>query len=449
MYDVIIIGAGVSSVFLTYELSKLRGDLNLLVIDRGSKLEERSCGTDQGNSCTCEGPCSKYMGFAGLGKSEGKFNYTNDFGGELGRKIGEEKALDLMKHVDDILCSFGADQVKTYSTLNESLQLRAERKGLKVLSTEVRHLGTRLAEEVFQKIYECIERKVDFRFNTFVETIIPQSDGFKVITEDNIYETKRVVLATGMSGSEWMTEQLDQLGIHHGETRLDLGLRVEMPGNQLASILQHTFETKLQLEWETYSGTTYCMNPRGRIIRKYQHGLVMPDGQNQHEENSPGSNLNFTFFVPEYFRSQHEAMDFARKIIGSINRGKDRVVVQRLEDLIGVKPTQSLEGNKVVPSLVAQPGNIHDEVPECYIQVLMEFLRRLEDLLEEPIDMDSLIYGIDAKFYEPKLVSDVYFQTEVKGLYVAGDCSGETHSLSQAAASGVYLAQVLSKGNDI
>ncbi|TMU87577.1 NAD(FAD)-utilizing dehydrogenase [Bacillus sp. BHET2] len=444
-HDITIIGAGVSSVFLAYTLMKENTDLSIHMIDLGKELSERVCGLDSGKECTCEGVCSKYAGFAGLGKSEGKFNYTNDFGGELGRKIGDELSLNLMKEVDEILCLYGGDKVPAYNTKNEALSIRASHYDLKVLYTEVRHLGTRLANKVFQEMYEVLKERITFRFETKVDKISEIESGFLLQTDKGEFTANKVVIGTGMSGSRWLKKQTTSLGLYPGETRLDLGIRVEMKGDQLASILKETFETKLKIEKESYSATTYCMNPCGRILRKHQFGMVMPDGQNAREEDTPSANLNFSLFVPEYFQSHDEAIEHALKVIGGINGGKDRIVMQRLEDFKSHHTTETVEGNEVGPSLRAECGNVRDEVPELYCEALEEFLVALEGLIGEAIHGDTLLYGLDAKFYEPKIRTNEHFETDIEDLYLIGDCSGETHSLSQAAASGVYVGKYLAK----
>ncbi|WP_226673905.1 NAD(FAD)-utilizing dehydrogenase [Rossellomorea aquimaris] len=446
-HDITIIGAGVSSVFLAYTLMKQNEHLTIHMIDVGKELSERVCGLDAGGECTCVGQCSKYIGFAGLGKSEGKFNYTNDFGGELGRKIGKQHTLDLMKEVDKILCEFGGGIRPIYSTKNMDLSNKAVQSGLRALSTEVRHLGTILANEVFQKIYEFLKNRVHFHFETHVDRVSIHESGFRIQTDKGEFTTGKVVIGTGMSGSSWLKKQAASLGLHPGETRLDLGIRVEMKGDQLQSILQETFETKLKIERDSFSATTYCMNPRGRIIRKHQHGVVMPDGQNEREKESPSANLNFSLFVPQYFPSHEEAMEYALSIIGSINQGRERIVVQRLEDFQLHRKSTSLEGNLVGPSLDGECGNVREEVPDLYGKALIEFMACLEELIGENVHPDTLLYGMDAKFYEPKLPTDMNFETEVPDLFLIGDCSGETHSLSQAAASGIYLGRYL--GEDI
>ncbi|MFC0523270.1 NAD(P)/FAD-dependent oxidoreductase [Pontibacillus salicampi] len=446
MYDVTIIGAGVSSVFLAYTLMKKNEHLRIHIIDKGKELKDRLCSIEKENGCTCSGECDQYIGFAGLGKSEGKFNYTNAFGGELARKVGDSEAMELMDEVDHILTDFGGSDRPKYSTHNESLVERAKPFDLNILSTEVRHLGTVLAKRIFERMYQYMKEHIDFTFQTDVQHIYQSNHSFTIHTNKGVFTTYKLVLATGKSGGDWLDKQATALGIQQGETRLDMGVRVELEGNQFQPILDNTFETKLQYEKGEYTATTYCMNPGGRIIRKYQHGLVMPDGQNAKEKASPSPNVNFTLFVPQYFSSVKQAHTYARNVVGEINQGSDRIVVQRLGDLLVSKKTESLSTNAIIPTLTAHPGNLLTEIPRLYIDMLLDFIHAVEGLIGERWKEDTLLYGLDTKFYEPAYTTNDYFETEVPGLFLAGDCSGETHSLSQAAASGIHIGRHLASG---
>lgn len=442
MYDITIIGAGVSGIFLAYTLAK--GNKKILLIDKGKPLHKRSCPLDQGESCNCD-VCDKYFGFGGLGKSEGKFNYTNGFGGQLEEKIGPDVFSRLMIEVDQILCHFGGNQVEMYSTENADLVRKASACGLKVLSAHVRHLGTKLSTAILQSLYDSLQFKVDMMFQTDVTRMTNENGGFQLYLDNGMIHSQQVVIATGKSGNDWFVTQCKALGITQDVTRVDLGVRIEMRGNQLDSILQESFETKLRYQGEDYVATTYCMNPRGRIIRKYQDGLVMPDGQNYREQATGSANLNFTLFVPRYFSSMIEAEQYAHSIISGINKGKDRIVFQRLGDLKENRSTSpdAMTNNRVQPTLLGECGDLRQEVPALYTTACLEFFLALEKLIGESIDDDTLLYGIDGKFYAPMIETTKEFETRLRGLYVIGDCSGVTHSLSQAAASGIYLAEVL------
>ncbi|KGX90825.1 NAD(P)/FAD-dependent oxidoreductase [Pontibacillus marinus] len=450
MYDITIIGAGVSSVFLAYKLQEQNKNLTIHIIDKGKPLEDRVCPTDHGGTCNCKA-CPKYYGFAGLGKSEGKFNYTNDFGGQLGDKIGEQEALELMDEVDRILCSYGADQIEAYSTQNPDLEREAKTYGLDVLSTSVRHLGTKLATNIFQKLFDDLKDFISFTFEADVQAISESDKGFSIQTNHGSFHSTKVVLATGMSGSEWMQKQCTSLGIQPSRTRVDLGLRIEMNRKQMNPLLQHTFETKLRYRGKDYEATTYCMNPGGRIIRKHQSGLVMADGQNYGEKNEQTKNLNYSLFVPRYFNTYEEARTYSRSIIEGVNQEKGRIVVQRLGDLYKQQAStqKGIEMNSIRPSLAEiEPGNLINEMPELYLRAYLDMTEALEGLIGEKLNEDTLLYAMDAKFYEPKVETNKTFESNIPNLFLVGDCSGDTHSLSQAAASGLFLGKYLSNVED-
>jgi uncharacterized FAD-dependent dehydrogenase len=443
MYDITIIGAGISGIFAAHTLAQ--GNQKILMIDKGKPLQERICPLDRGESCSCES-CAKYIGFGGLGKSEGKYNYTNDFGGNLDTKVGYHPSLKLMEEVDQILCQYGGDQAAMYSTENPLLARKAKQAGFEVLTTKVRHLGTNLSETVLQRIFVALQTRIQFMFDTEVKLIHKDNDYWELVTPNQgSFYSRKVIIATGRSGNEWLSAQCASLGISQNFTRVDLGIRLEMRSNQLDAILQDAFETKLQYAGEGFTATTYCMNPQGRVIRKYQDGLVMADGQNYREQLEGSSNLNFTLFIPNYFSSVHEANQHSHSIIGGINQGRERIVAQRLGDLRKGQATKlsDMSQNSVRPTLEAEAGNLLQEVPGLYTQSLLKFLEALEQVLEEPIDEDTILYGLDGKFYAPRIETSDTFETSAGNLFVIGDCSGVTHSLSQAAASGVYVGQNL------
>lgn len=431
MYDVTIIGAGVAGIFLAHQL--VEDGQCVLLLDAGKPIPKR----------TVE---DAYLGFAGLGKSEGKFNYAMGFGGELVSKIGEETTRRLFQEVDNLLCTYGADMIETYSTHSPAVAIRARRAGLHTVETTVRHLGTARTVGVFTAFEDALLPRLDARFETTIEQIT-KSEAFTIKTADETFVSRRIVFATGRSGADFTLQQLATLGVIPQRTRLDLGVRVETDEALFRTLLQETFETKLGYDSPYGKAVTYCMNPCGRIIRKYQEGLVMPDGQNVHETADGSTNLNFTLFLPRYFSTLAQANAYATRVIGGINQGQDRIVVQRLSDFRKSRATTTdqLLHNGIIPSLAASPGDLHAEVPVEDLLVLEGFLKRLERLLETELPADTLLYGLDGKFYAPMLETSETFETTCSGVYAIGDCSGATHSLAQAAASGLHLGHALTQ----
>ncbi len=447
MYDITIVGAGVSGIFLAYTLLQTQTKFKILMIEKGRNLIDRICPIESGSSDKCINCkiCNKTQGFGGMGRSEGKFNYTNDFGGNLGKKIGSENAIELMEAVDKILCSFGADKVNMYNTENEELKNRAKQNNCSILTTKVRHLGTGLSHEILNKMYLYLNDKVDIEFEKDIISIDKDNNIFNLHDKNNIFKSKEVVIATGISGGDEFLRYCNGFDVKLDKVRVDLGIRVEMKLNQLEYILEKSKETKIRYKEDEYEATTYCMNPKGKVIKKYQEGLVMADGQNHLETDSPSDNINFSIFVPKYFSSYNDASEYTKEIIESINREKERIVVQRFEDLINNRLTkkEQLDKNSIEVTLEAEGGNLYDEIPKVYIDAVIKIFELMENITGKKIHKDTLLYGIDSKLYQPKIITNEEFETKEGGLYIIGDCSGTTYSLSQAAASGVYLGRCI------
>lgn len=177
----------------------------------------------------------------------------------------------------------------------------------------------------------------------------------------------------------------------------------------------------------------------------------MPDGQNFREKEEGSANLNFTLFVPNRFPTLEEADAYFRDVVSRINQDRLRIAAQRLGDLRRGNEEDSNRGageagtRKVKPTLEAEFADLREEVPKRYLEITLAFLEALERLLGEPIDEDTILYAIDGKLYSPAIETSDTFETRMNGLYVAGDCSGTTHSLSQAAASGLYVGRLLAQ----
>ncbi|WP_392553518.1 FAD-dependent oxidoreductase [Orbus wheelerorum] len=440
-FDVVIIGAGVSGLFAAMKLATT--SKRILVIDSAKPLNERlsSLGQDIASNQTND----RYLGFGGLGISEGKYNFTNDFGGDLASKIGNQESLLYQQKVDQLLCEYGADKKALYNTFDSELAKRADQVGFKILSTKTRHLGTRLSTAIFQEFANYLSSKVEFAFNTTVSDIdFSAQQLLLTLANQEKITTKKVIIAVGRSGLNWLEPIAKKLAFNYENTRLDLGFRIEMHNKQLASLLQKVDETKLYFKSENYSATTYCMNPNGRVIAKYQDSMVMPDGQNCNEVGH-SANLNFTLFIPTWFKLRSDADNYLKHTIAKINQQQGIIAAQRLAD---IDARFHHRKHHIEPTLsTAIFTNLSTIAPANYLHDTCDFLSGLEKLLGEPIDGNTILYAMDSKSYAPVIKTDQFFLTQVPNLYVIGDCSGITSSLSQAAASGLLVADHIVKSS--
>ena len=247
-YDVIIIGAGPGGIFSAYELLKLKPELKVAVFEAGNELRKRHCPIDGEKIKSCIGckSCSIMKGFGGAGAfSDGKYNITNDFGGTLYEYIGKAQALDLMRYVDDINMRYGGEGTKLYSTAGSKFKKLCLQNSLHLLEASVRHLGTDINYVVLENLYNDLKDKLDFYFNTPVESISKIDGGYEVHCTDTAYTCQTCIISVGRSGSKWMETVCKDLNISTKSNRVDIGVRVELPAEVFSHLTDEQYESKI------------------------------------------------------------------------------------------------------------------------------------------------------------------------------------------------------------
>ena len=121
------------------------------------------------------------------------------------------------------------------------------------------------------------------------------------------------------------------------------------------------------------------------------------------------------------------------------------VMVQRFGDLErGRRSTvRRIEEGTVRPTLAATPGDLSLVLPKRILDGIIEMIHALDKIAPGTANDDTLLYGVEVKFYNMEVDLDENLETKHPGLYVIGDGSGVTHSLSHASASGVHVARCI------
>ena len=290
-YDVIIIGAGPGGIYSAYELSRLRPDLKVAVFEAGHALEKRRCPIDGDKIKACIGckTCSIMSGFGGAGAfSDGKYNITNDFGGTLYEYIGKQRAIELMKYVDEINMAYGGAGTKLYSTAGTKFKKICIQNDLHLLDASVRHLGTDINYVVLENLFAYLRDKVSFFFDTPVESVEALQPGFRVILDGQTHTCDKCIISVGRSGSKWMESVCKQMEIPTRSNRVDLGVRVELPAEVFSHITDELYESKLVYRTPKYEDLvrTFCMNPRGVVVNENTNGIITVNG---HSYEDPAS----------------------------------------------------------------------------------------------------------------------------------------------------------------
>lgn len=449
MYDVIIIGAGPGGIFSAYELMKQDENLKIAVFDAGHSLEQRHCPIDgeKVKSCISCKTCAIMNGFGGAGAfSDGKYNITNDFGGTLYEYIGRQKALELMKYVDTINMSHGGEGTKMYSTAGTDLKKVCLQNKLKLLDASVRHLGTDVNYVVLKNLYDEMKEHMDFFFDTPVEKIQVKEDGYTVSAKDAEYACRKCIVSVGRSGSKWMENVCEDLEIPTKSNRVDIGVRVELPAVIFSHLTDELYESKIVYRTEKFEDNvrTFCMNPYGIVVNENTNGIVTVNGHSYDSPDLRTENTNFALLVAKHFSEPFkDSNGYGESIARLSNMLGGGVIVQRFGDLVrGRRSTEKrIEEGLVTPTLSATPGDLSLVLPKRIMDGIIEMIYALDKVAPGTANDDTLLYGVEVKFYNMEVEIDKNLESCHKGLYVIGDGSGVTHSLSHASASGVYVAR--------
>ena len=452
--DIVIIGAGPGGIFSSYELIKLNPGLNITVLEAGNPLNKRKCPIDgkKIKSCINCKPCSIMNGFGGAGAfSDGKYNITNQFGGTLYEYIGKQQAIELMHYVDGINLAYGGEGTKLYSTANTSIKTLCLQNNLHLLDASVRHLGTDINYIVLDNLYNELKDKIDFRFNSPAVKVEKAGGLFRITTDKGeVFEAEKCIISAGRSGSSWMESVCQDLNIPTKSNRVDIGVRVELPALLFSHLTDELYESKIVYRTEKYGDLvrTFCMNPRGAVVSENTNGIVTVNGHSYEDPALQTENTNFALLVAKHFSEPFkDSNGYGESIARLSNMLGGGIIIQRFGDLVsGHRSTAArISESFTVPTLAATPGDLSLVMPKRILDGIIEMIYALDKIAPGTASGDTLLYGVEVKFYNMEVTLSENLETNHKGLFIIGDCSGITHSLSHASASGVYVARYISE----
>ena len=472
-FDVIVVGAGPCGIYLTYELLENNPELKVLLLDKGKDIYHRTCPILAGKikqcpqdifgKSECYPSCSMTSGFGGCGAySDGKFNITSEFGGWMGDYIPKEEVLSLIRYVDEINLKHGAPKTLTNPHTKEiqDIERRGLAVGLKLLRSEVRHLGTEVNLKLLESIYEeLLAKGVTMKFNTEIKDIFVDKENTLingvVDSKGEEYHAKYVVLNVGRPGSQWLSKCLRKHRIKVSNNRVDIGVRVETNDVIMSEINEKLYEGKFV--YSTSVGTTvrtFCSNPSGHVVVENNNGIITANGHAYNSSELGSENTNFALLVSHSFTEPFkDSNEYAEDISALANKlSNGTVIVQRYGDLMkGRRSTQKrIDDCFVHPTLKeAVPGDLGLVLPYKTMQSIIEMIQALDHITPGIANKHTLLYGVEAKFYSDRVDCNSNFETKIKNLYVGGDGAGITRGLAQAGANGVAIARdILKKVGD-
>lgn len=466
-YDVIIVGTGPAGIFCAYELHNLNPNQKILLVDKGQNIYNRKCPVlehkiskcpiNKAGHSGCHPACSITNGFGGAGAySDGKFNITSEFGGWMTDYLSDAEVEDLINYVDSINLKYGAPTAITNPNTEavRDIERRGYAVGLKLLRARVRHLGTERNLEILKAMYEDLDKWIEMRYLTEVTDVLVENGKVKgVVINGELYEAHDVLLAVGRDGSTWLQNICEKHGIGLTHNQVDIGVRVETNDVIMEEINKNLYEGKFI--YRTSVGTevrTFCSNPSGHVVVENHSGTILANGHSYQDPKLGTKNTNFALLVShkfsEPFNKPNEYAHEVSRLANQLSCGS--IIVQRYGDICkGRRTTQKrLDEGFVTPSLKeAVPGDLGLVLPYNTMKSIIEMIEALDHVTPGIANEHTLFYGVEAKFYSARPVTDNTFETKVKGLYVAGDGAGITRGLAQAGANGVYVARNMIRRN--
>lgn len=455
-YDVIIIGAGPSGIFCAYELIKERPDMKILMLEKGRRIEDRACPKRITKKCVGCQPCSITTGFAGAGAfSDGKLSLSPDVGGNLPDILGYEKTAELLKESDDVYLKFGAD-TKVYGVDDpkavSAIRKKAIKANLKLIECPIRHLGTEEGYKIYGRLqHHLLDSGIEMEFKTMVKNIL-EEDGTAIgVTTDkgDTYYAKEIVSAVGREGSEWFSNICREHGIETEVGTVDVGVRVEVRDEIMEELNTTLYEAKLVYFTPTFDDKVrvFCSNPSGEVATEYyENGLAVVNGHAYKSAEFKTNNTNFALLVSKNFTKPFkEPIQYGKHIAQLSNMLCDgSILVQRFGDFQRGRRTteERLVRNNIIPTLKdAVPGDLSLVFPHRIMKDIEEMILALDKVTPGIASDETLLYGVEVKFYSNKVVTNTDFETNIKGLRAIGDGASVTRGLQQASANGISVAR--------
>ncbi len=458
-YDIIVIGAGPAGIFTALEMTQRRPESRVLIVDTGRAIRHRACPARINGQCAHCNPCAIVHGWAGAGAfSDGKLSLSDEVGGQISDYLGHKRAMEYIKRADDLYLRFGASQTVHGQDERrvEELSYEASRYNIRLVPCPVRHLGTENAGPVLGAMHEHLVSQTHTTFlelTTAQEILVEDGHVVGVTLQPQSGEAftayaPYVVAAPGRGGAQWLSEAAVKLGLRTRNNEVDIGVRVEVPNAIMDRLTKDLYEAKLIYYSDTYENKvrTFCMNPGGEVSQEhYEGGIAVVNGHSYEDPARRTGNTNFAMLVSTQFTEPfNQPIEYGRYIaqLGNMLTGGP-IMVQRLGDLLKGRRTDAsrLKKSTTIPTLqTAVPGDLSFVLPARHLTSIVEALRAFDHLVPGLYSQNTLLYGVEVKFYSSKVLVDNRFMTAIGGLYAIGDGAGITRGLMQASVTGMAVA---------
>ena len=449
-YDVAIVGGGISGLMAAHRLLRECPELNITILEKGKPIEQRICPivAKKTRSCIKCKSCAIMEGMAGAGAfSDGKYVISTEYGGWLPEFLEDEVVIDYIEQADKILVQYGATEERFYPS-NE-LKTLCLRYDLHMAQAQLKHLGTDSNFETMRLMIVDLAKKCEIQPETFVSDVDKDTHVLTLSRKNGVEEkisADRIILAVGRAGSRFFEKWCKKNGVPLTNNQVDLGVRVELPYQIWQHFSEKIYEPKIWYRSKTYGDRTrmFCFNEKGSVVTENTGGVLTVNGHSYRDESRKTQNSNFALLSTIRFTQPfNEPIEYARHVASLANLiSGGEVLVQRFGDLVSGSRTQEkrLKQSTTRPTLDAVPGDLSLCMPKRQLDNIIETIYALDKIAPGTANYDTLLYGVECKYYSARPETDDFELAGCDKIYVGGDGAGITRSLSQAAACGLYVA---------
>ncbi len=453
-YDVAIIGGGIGGLMCAYRLMEKKPSAHVIILEKGAALENRSCPiiAKKTSRCIKCPSCAIMEGVAGAGAfSDGKYIISCEYGGWLPDFLPHETVLDYIEQADRLLVSFGAT-TERFKPDNE-LKKKCLQYDLHMQQATVKHLGTDENLSTMLRMVENIKEKCEILTETEAYDVDIASHTVKLrfkCGEDSI-TADSIIFAVGRVGSGFFSDWCLKNKIPITNNQVDIGVRVELPSIVWEDFSKKIYEPKIWYRSHGYGDTTrmFCFNERGSVVTENTRGVLTVNGHAFRDEKKKTENSNFALLSTIRFTNPfREPIEYARYVASLANLiSGGSVLVQRLGDLkLGRRTDEKrLRASTTHPTLDAVAGDLSLCMPKRQLDNILETLDALDKVAPGTANCDTLLYGVECKYYSARPENNDFELSGCKNIYAIGDGAGFTRSLSQASANGLYVADKITK----
>lgn len=324
------------------------------------------------------------------------------------------------------------------------------------------HVGTDILRDVVRHIrQQIIALGGSFHFETQLTDLEIANGQLQAVILNGTkrIETNHCILAIGHSARDTF-EMLNERGILMEQKPFSIGMRVEHLQSWINEAqFGKTFSNHPKLGAAEYklvhhceNGRTvysFCMCPGGYVIASAsEEGRVVTNGMSEHKRD--GINANSAILVnvgPDDFGSDHPLAGMAlqrkfEEMAYQLGGSNYKAPVQKLGDFFENKTSEALGIVKPTYMPGVTLSNLKAALPEFMASAIDEAMHAFGRKIKHFDHPEALFTGFETRSSSPvRLPRNEHYQSNIIGLYPAGEGAGYAGGISSAAVDGIQIAE--------